>query len=152
MAHATSTPQTLETLKQGQEISIVSMNSMAMTVCNRVKFHCIKDGKIIFKIPRRQGLYQSQMGHETLLFVGHIEKPFVDSDTSMFAGNACINLIGEPERLRELVKQNINPHFEAFGKVTYRQADEPHEAIQMLFQEEAEKIKNGHAVVRRIVG
>ena len=124
--------QFFQTLKAGDKITIVRVCSAAITVANRVILH--STGTIPGRYPtdppiktviykqtaRKKNLFQSRLDNETLLFIGHLPCPFVDSDTDNFSGDCQVNLIGDPAKLRHLIEtQNINPAFVRFDKITY---------------------------------
>lgn len=133
--------QTLSSLKKGDLITIVV--SYVMTFARRVIFESlIIQGEktfVVYKENARKRKTDSERLNDTLLiFAGHVPAPFVDSDTSTSMGNCCINMIGQPQQVRDFVaEQNLNPHFNQWGKITYRKAEDDAENAFLLYPDDA---------------
>jgi hypothetical protein len=71
----------------------------------------------------------------------------VDTDFNSFKGNACLNLVGEEEDLKEIIKEHNKNKFLNYGIITFSDSKNLHNE-KMLYPEKADL---SHAVVNRIM-
>lgn len=133
----------------GQQITLIGVSSMAFTSFTQVTITRELNGKYVIKHKgKRKEYYLSNPEETTLVFEGwdipfttDAEAPAVNG-VKKFRGNACINLVGNEEIIREYVTtKNINPDFTGLGVIVLIDGDNE----KVLFPE----IETHHAVIDR---
>lgn len=118
-------------LKKGDLITMLYVNSGAMTSRQRVIFERLSDDGlwIVYKPgPRKRKLFKLKIEVATCIFLGH-EQPFeIESDAGTFMINACMNLVSDKpiEVIRQWIEDNniqpsISEHDKAHMMLTTRE-------------------------------
>lgn len=75
----------------------------------------------------------------------------IDTELNSFAGNACINLVGLKEEIKEKILENLTfKNTIALGIITFCSEEEPLKK-SLVFEEEAREIQYNHAPVRSLL-
>lgn len=140
--------------------------SFAMTVVDRFMAKPTVNGEtfLLLKGKRNKGMFATSMmkfGHDlySTLIVEGWDHPVLDAQSApkqgnvpgitvtVMHGNACMNIVGTVDQVREFSALNINPHF----KRGYLLAQDPMDGkrLTVCFPEEAAEM--GHAVLKRLL-
>ena len=135
----------MENFKIGQKLTLVTINSMALTIKSEIELIDYNGLFFVFKYKKKGERYLLKLGKTDLVFEGWNLPIIADTETNYYRGNACLNFLSEsPEQLRGYIeKNNLNPYFCRKGIVIYIDANnEEH----LLYPEEVEQ----HAVIQRM--
>lgn len=139
----------------GKKLTIFSISSM-MASTTKIEatitgFDADRDQYIFRKKKQRKQYYLPKFDQNDIVFEGWDLPIQTDHEASnIFRGNACYNLVGQPEIIRDYVDhKNLNPHFKDKANIVLidpAKSPNGEEQESLLYPE----LPSTHAVIERI--
>lgn len=109
----------IEQIKVGDKLTVIKVNTLAATSINEITIDSIQDGKAIFAAKRKR--YYLTIDNSVLVLKGHklgITQGSWNNGGTCFIMSGNCNLGGlDRESMIALLKTNINPQFDQWGKI-----------------------------------
>jgi len=104
-----------------QKLTVFQMNSLAMTIMHQLEVtRILPDSRVIVKLKGKRKEFNMPAPEDTTLVFDGWDVPFkADStDGPMIRGNACVNLVGDPEIVKMYIDtKNLNDKFTTKDRV-----------------------------------